>query len=176
MPGDRRTVGRGRLALDDKRSEPEVEPRLGEDESFSERDRASIQEVERLAEDRERIAALGLCASVADAKAAMHAARNVVRRGAGASAQAALLHELFIPFRSVFFEPASRTPLVLALARSAYAERELPSGRLDPGWLAILADALEEAGCAAPELLAHLRSGGEHVRGCWAVDAVLGAE
>ena len=39
-----------------------------------------------------------------------------------------------------------------------------------------LAAALEEAGCADAELLAHLRSEGPHVRGCWALDAVLGLE
>lgn len=34
--------------------------------------------------------------------------------------------------------------------------------------------ALEEAGLADAEVLAHLRSGGPHVRGCFALDAVLG--
>jgi hypothetical protein len=42
--------------------------------------------------------------------------------------------------------------------------------------LPILADALEDAGCGSPELLAHLRSPGPHVRGCWALDLVLGKE
>jgi hypothetical protein len=37
-----------------------------------------------------------------------------------------------------------------------------------------LADALEDAGCTDAELLGHLRSPGPHVRGCWAVDLVLG--
>jgi hypothetical protein len=36
------------------------------------------------------------------------------------------------------------------------------------------ADALEDAGCAHAELLAHCRRPGERVRGCWAVDLVLG--
>jgi hypothetical protein len=39
--------------------------------------------------------------------------------------------------------------------------------------LPILADALEEAGCTNAEILAHCRELGEHVRGCWVVDAVL---
>jgi hypothetical protein len=38
----------------------------------------------------------------------------------------------------------------------------------------ILADALEEAGCTNPDLLSHLRGTGPHVRGCWAIDLVLG--
>jgi hypothetical protein len=42
------------------------------------------------------------------------------------------------------------------------------------GRLPILADALEDAGCTDAELLGHLRSPGPHVRGCWAVDLVLG--
>ena len=52
----------------------------------------------------------------------------------------------------------------------------IDDGSLDPVRLAILADALEEAGCDSEDLLAHLRSPGPHVRGCWAVDLVLGKE
>jgi pSer/pThr/pTyr-binding forkhead associated (FHA) protein len=40
--------------------------------------------------------------------------------------------------------------------------------------LPVLADALEEAGCTDADLLAHCRSGGGHLRGCWAVDLLLG--
>jgi hypothetical protein len=42
--------------------------------------------------------------------------------------------------------------------------------------LLVLADALEEAGCDSAELLAHCQSSGPHVRGCWALDVVLGKE
>jgi hypothetical protein len=64
---------------------------------------------------------------------------------------------------------------VLLLAEAAYKERTLPSGHLDPARLAVLADALEEAGCVDQEVLAHLREpGGVHVRGCWPVDLLLG--
>jgi hypothetical protein len=42
--------------------------------------------------------------------------------------------------------------------------------------LPILADALEDAGCSDPGLLGHLRSPGPHVRGCWALDLILGKE
>jgi hypothetical protein len=38
----------------------------------------------------------------------------------------------------------------------------------------ILADALEEAGCADAAILGHCRGGGEHVRGCWVVDLLTG--
>src|SRR5438045_536785 len=39
--------------------------------------------------------------------------------------------------------------------------------------LPVLADALEEAGCADADLLGHLRGPGPHVRGCWALDRLL---
>ncbi len=61
-----------------------------------------------------------------------------------------------------------------ALANAAYAERILPSGQLDPQRLAVLADALEEAGGADPDLLGHLRSALPHIRGCWVVDLLTG--
>jgi hypothetical protein len=63
--------------------------------------------------------------------------------------------------------------IVGKLAQEAYEEREQPSGLLSPTRLAVLADALEESGCADEDLLDHLREPGEHVRGCWAVDALL---
>jgi hypothetical protein len=89
--------------------------------------------------------------------------------------QLALVREVFgNPFRPVSLSPTCRTPLILSLAQAAYEERELPSGHLDPDHLGVLSDALEEAGCSDTELLAHLRSGGFHVRGCWALDLVLG--
>ena len=40
--------------------------------------------------------------------------------------------------------------------------------------LPILADALEDAGCTDADILGHCRGGGEHTRGCWVVDLVLG--
>jgi hypothetical protein len=78
------------------------------------------------------------------------------------------------PFRPVAVNPACRTPQVVALARAAYDRRELPAGTLDVTRLAVLADALEEAGCTSPELLGNLRGPGPHVRGCWGVDLLLG--
>jgi hypothetical protein len=55
------------------------------------------------------------------------------------------------------------------LARGIYADRAFD--RSPP-----LADALEDAGCADAALLGHLRGPGPHVRGCWAVDLLLGKE
>ena len=44
------------------------------------------------------------------------------------------------------------------------------------GELPILADALEEAGCDNPAMLAHCRDPHAHVPGCWVLDAVLKRE
>lgn len=42
--------------------------------------------------------------------------------------------------------------------------------------MSVLADALEEAGCEDADLLHHCRRRGEHARGCWALDLLLGRE
>jgi hypothetical protein len=62
---------------------------------------------------------------------------------------------------------------VARLAREAYEDRILPSGLLKPVRLGVLADAMEEAGVDA-DVVGHLRGPGPHVRGCWAVDLLLG--
>ena len=91
------------------------------------------------------------------------------------SCKAALVRDLFgNPFHPVTFDPAWRTSTTISLAQTAYKERDLPSGELSTDQLAVLADALEEAGCTSPALLEHLRGSGPHVRGCWAIDFILG--
>ena len=42
--------------------------------------------------------------------------------------------------------------------------------------LPILHDALLDAGCDNEDILAHCRSAGPHVRGCWVIDLILGKE
>jgi hypothetical protein len=54
-----------------------------------------------------------------------------------------------------------------SLAQTIYDERAFDR-------LPILADALEDAGCHDADILAHCRSGRDHVRGCWVVDLLLG--
>lgn len=89
--------------------------------------------------------------------------------------QAYLLHDIFgNPFRPAALDSAWRTPTVVSLAQTAYDERTLPAGTLDPDRLAVLADALEDAGCDNADILSHLRGEGPHVRGCWVVDLLLG--
>jgi hypothetical protein len=93
------------------------------------------------------------------------------------TAQAGLLRDLFNPFLPVAVDPswlAWHGGAAGKLARAVYEERELPSGHLDSDRLAVLADMLEEASCADAALLGHLRGPGPHVRGCWAVDLLLG--
>ncbi len=80
------------------------------------------------------------------------------------------------PFRPVTLKPPWKTPTILALATAAYENRILPAGTLEPARLAILADALEDAGCDNEDILNHLRQPGVHVRGCWVVDLILGKE
>jgi hypothetical protein len=100
---------------------------------------------------------------------------------ADAHAQATLLRDIFgpRPLRPVSVDPgwlAWHGGDAAKLAQAVYDERELPSGHLDAARLAVLADMLEEAGCTNAELLSHLRSPGPHVRGCCAVDLLLGKE
>jgi hypothetical protein len=86
--------------------------------------------------------------------------------------QADFLRDLFgNPFRP----PPTPASAVLAwndrtvvrIARAIYEERAFDR-------LPILADALLDAGCDDEELIRHCRSEGPHVRGCWAVDLILG--
>jgi hypothetical protein len=97
-------------------------------------------------------------------------------RAVAEAAHCEVLRDLFgpLPFRPVSIAPACLTPQVVALAQAAYDQREVPTGMLDGARLAVLADALEDAGCDQAYLLAHLRGPGPHVRGCWVLDLLLG--
>ena len=120
-------------------------------------------------------AAAQVAGEPAGAAQAIPVARYNPNYGELTAAQAGLLRDIVGgPFRPVTTSPAWRTAQVMALARVAYDQRELPSGTLDVARLGVLADALEEAGCADPELLEHLRGPGPHVRGCWVLDLLLG--
>ena len=92
-------------------------------------------------------------------------------------AQSLLLRDIIgNPFRPVAIDPAWLTPNVVDIARTIYQDRELPSGVLNRVRLAILADALMDAGCDNSDILDHCRSSGPHVRGCWVIDLILGKE
>ena len=76
------------------------------------------------------------------------------------------------PFRSASIDLLWLTPSVRKLAESSYEERAFPSGELNTARLAVLADALKEAGCQDTDILNHCRGPGPHVRGCWVLDLV----
>jgi hypothetical protein len=111
-------------------------------------------------------------------RVALYAGRSAAQDGSGTghagagepAAQARLLRDICDNlFRPVDVQPSWlrwNDGTVPRLARAIYDGRRF-------GDLPVLADALEEAGCASADLLGHCRGGGEHVRGCWAVDAVL---
>jgi hypothetical protein len=110
--------------------------------------------------------------AVEAARQARRVARDTlctVAMDAEAAVQARILRDLmdspFAPARKGVAYP----PTAVRLARSVYADRAF-------GRLPILADALEEAGCTDAELLTHCRQPGEHWRGCWVVDLILGKE
>jgi len=101
---------------------------------------------------------------------------EIARDGEDA-AQSILLRDIFgNPLRPVSINPHWLTPAVLSIAQAAYDNCNLPSGTLDNARLAVLGDALEDAGCDNQNILNHLRQPGEHVRGCWCVDAILGKQ
>lgn len=84
--------------------------------------------------------------------------------------QCAVLRCLFNPFHPVSLEPSWLTSDVLALARRIYDERDFDG-------MPILADALQDAGCANEDVLNHCRDANQvHVRGCWVVDLLLQKE
>jgi hypothetical protein len=80
-----------------------------------------------------------------------------------------LLRDIVGPAARPALVPSWQTPAAVAIARQVYDERDFAA-------LPILADALEEAGCAAEQVLDHLRGPGAHVRGCWVVDWLLARE
>jgi hypothetical protein len=70
----------------------------------------------------------------------------------------------------VVFDPEWRSDTALSLAKHLYETRDFAQ-------MPILADALQDAGCDNADILNHCRDADQvHVRGCWAVDLVLGKE
>ncbi len=73
-------------------------------------------------------------------------------------------------FQPVEFSPEWRTDTAVLLARPMYESRDFSA-------MPILADALQDAGCDNDDILNHCRDTAlTHVRGCWAIDLVLGKE
>jgi hypothetical protein len=96
-----------------------------------------------------------------------------------------LLREIFGHGGGVLTSPGGeddwRTETVVSLARTMYESRDFSA-------MPILADALQDAGCNNDDILNHCRGtekrrrkrtghadrNGQHVRGCWVLDLVLG--
>jgi hypothetical protein len=117
--------------------------------------------------------------------------------GAATAAAYAAMHEgQSEPDESVL---SAERAVQCALLRDIVGTPQGPPSAVDPAWLhwqggavpklaagiyderafdrlPLLADALEDAGCADATILGHCRGSGEHVRGCWAVDLVLRRE
>ncbi len=88
--------------------------------------------------------------------------------GAEPIIQAQLIRCIFgNPFHSATVDPNWFTSTVTSLAQGIYEEHAFDR-------LPILADALEDAGCDNADILNHCRQPDEHIRGCWAVDLILG--
>jgi hypothetical protein len=106
---------------------------------------------------------------------AARSARGAADPRAEGAAQADLLRDIFgpLPFRPLSpVEPAVlawNDGAVKKLAQTIYDERSFDR-------LPELATALQEAGCASTDLLAHCQAPGPHTLGCWAVDFLLGKE
>ena len=139
--------------------------------------RLAWSEADELADTAERLQMRGWNAARTAARSASAESLAAAERAALAAADADLVREHFgNPFR-----PRTITAPVLSwqdrtvtrLAQAAYDERLLPAGMLDNARLAVLADALEEAGCTDGPILTHLRGGGQHYRGCWVLDLIL---
>jgi hypothetical protein len=89
---------------------------------------------------------------------------------AACRAMIAVVRDVFgNPFRAVPFDPNWRTTAAVGVARQMYESRDCSA-------MPILADALQDAGCADPNILDHCRGDSPHVRGCWVVDQVLRKE
>jgi hypothetical protein len=126
------------------------------------------------------LAAEAMCEDAAHLLADPSRSPDPDARGRAVATLAGLARDVFGNLvRDVPVDPAWLTwggGTVARLAQATYDERSLPRGELDPARLAVLADALEEAGCTDTDILGHLRGPGPHVRGCWVLDLLLGKE
>jgi hypothetical protein len=166
------THGRSRAMVD-------VLERFADGES----DQAAVKVVEKAAAKARDLspsrAARAACEAARDSwKTAWAAARAVkihwgeARWVAESKAQAAVIRDLLgpLPFRTLKADPSWlrwHGGLLVSMARRMYDSRDFAD-------MPVLADALEEAGCRDADILGHCRSGGQHVRGCWVVDLVVG--
>jgi hypothetical protein len=102
-----------------------------------------------------------------DGQAEIDTAQDVLKQK---TIQSAFVRDIFgNPFRPLILDPAWLSFVAVSIAQAIYAE--LAFDRLP-----ILADALEDAGCDNADILNHCRLPGDHARGCWVLDLLLGKE
>jgi hypothetical protein len=89
---------------------------------------------------------------------------------AALAVQADLVRDIFHPPGTPppTLDPDWLTSAVRQLADALYESRDFVA-------MPVLADALQDAGCADAAILGHCRGPGPHVRGCWVVDLIRGA-
>ena len=155
------------------------------------RSRAAVEAAERYADGEATSRELAVARAAAGG-AALVAAWDAARAAAGDAALVAAKKLQAILLRDIVGDPFAAArwrgktveemraegwadprpylpPLVSGMAQRIYDERDFAA-------LPVMADALEDAGCGDAALLAHLRLPGQHVRGCWALDLILGKE
>ena len=102
------------------------------------------------------------CVNTAVSWAAWHADETIN--------QAIFVRDIFNPWLTPMIPLAWLTwhdGLPVSMAWRMYDTRDFAD-------MPVLADGLEEAGCQDQDILGHCRSGGEHVRGCWLLDLLMG--
>jgi hypothetical protein len=115
------------------------------------------------AEDVNRRVGRAICELAPSRRCLSHAERSLLRE------RCATIGCLY-PLDNVAFNPAWRTTDVMLLAQGIYGAKAFDR-------MLILADALQDAGCDNDDILSHCREASlAHVRGCWALDLVLGKE
>ena len=131
---------------------------------------ATVYEATRLAAT-DPFGAVSHASFLASAAADLRAGRGT--KVAELAAQGHWLRDIFpCPFRPKMVKRSWFTwneGAVPRMAQGIYDERAFDR-------LAILADALEDAGCDHADILTHCRQPADHVRGCWVVDLLLGKQ
>ena len=123
--------------------------------------------------DDPHFVALMLYREFCSSSVAVHAITATAGLADGAAeqlVQASMMRDsLGNPFRPVTLDPSWLSSTAICIAQGIYDDKAFDR-------LPILADALQDAGCENADILNHLRSDGPHVKGCWALDLVLGKE
>jgi hypothetical protein len=116
-------------------------------------------------------------AGEANARLALAVDPSIPAKEIGASAWRQQRQRQCDMLRDIFPNPLAPEPNAVHLAWRSNAVIRAARTAYDQGGaddLAHLARLLEQAGCDSKELLEHCRASTGHVRGCWALDLILG--